>query len=513
MACKSDNCNSKATYGFKFAVPEYCIIHGRQKGASTQYGICKCGLSAPRFASKGERASCCAKCKSADMINVADRKCKCEKHLPTYGMSTDKRPDYCSECKKDGMVNLKDKNKKCTCGKVIPSFGLPTDKRPSCCASCKKDGMINLTLDLCPCGKSAAFGFKGDKKPSYCLTCKKDEMENIVTKKCKCGKAIPSFGLKADKKATCCVNCKVDGMINVIAKVCKCGKSQPWYGLKTDKNATCCVKCKTEDMVDIVSKKCKCGSAQPSFGNKDDIKATCCAKCKDDTMENIKAKMCKCGKSQPYFGLITDKTASCCVNCKSDGMIDIYSKKCNGIIKYEDKGPMKCPYDSRAKKKYSYYCTKCFEYNFPDDPRTATIRSRTEETIVKSFLEEHYKEFIHNKALWTDQADCTCRRRIDFRTLIDNTLLCIEVDENQHKYYDENDKVTRYDELMLTQGAKMIFIRFNPHMYIDSDGRRKNPEMATRLIALKNEIDIQKRRIHDEENKELLEVFLLFFDE
>lgn len=446
------------------------------------------------------------------MTNVADRKCKCEKHLPTYGMPTDKRPDYCSECKKEGMVNLKDKNKRCTCGKVIPSFGLPTDKKASCCAACKKEGMINLVLDLCACGTSAVFGFKSDKKPTFCSKCKKPGMENIVTKKCKCGKAVPTFGLRTDKKATCCLKCKMEGMINITAKMCKCGKAQARFGLLTDKSPTCCVKCKSEGMTDIMSNKCKCGKAQPIFGLKTDTKASCCVKCKTADMANIKAKMCKCGKSQPVFGLKTDKKPSCCANCKVNYMIDIVSKKCNGLINYEDKGSMACPYDSRAKKKYSYYCTKCFEYNFPDDPLTANIRSKTDENVVKEFLEENYKEFIHNKALWTDQADCTCRRRIDFRTTIDNTLLCIEVDENQHKYYDPTDKDNRYDDLMMTQGSKMIFIRFNPHLYIDSDGRRKNPEMSTRLKALKSTIEEQKERIKNEENSELLEVILLFFD-
>jgi len=424
VICKSDSCKFEATYGFKFAVPEYCMGHGRQVGAFTQYGICRCGLSTPRYALKGEKASCCAKCKTDNMVNIADRRCKCEKHLPTYGMPSDKRPDYCSECKKDGMINLKDKNKKCLCNKVIPSFGFSTDKKPTCCVSCKKEGMISLLNDLCPCGKTAAFGFKDDKNPAYCLKCKKPGMENIVTKKCLCGKAIPSFGLKTDKRASCCASCKIVGMVNIIAKMCKCGKVQPTFGMKTDKKPSCCISCKT------------------------------------DTMVNIKDIMCFCG----------------------------------------------------AKKKYSYYCTKCFEYNFPHDPRTALIRARTEENIVREYLAENYSNFIHNTALWTDQKDCTCRRRIDFRTLIGNTLLCIEVDENQHKYYDNNDTDKRYNDIMMRHGSKMIFIRFNPHLYIDSDGNRKNPEMPSRLNVLKSTIDTQINRINNGENTELLEVVLLFFD-
>lgn len=513
VSCKSENCSSNATYGFRFGVPEYCIEHGRLNGASTQYGICKCGSSTPRFALKGEKASCCAKCKTDDMVNIADRRCKCDKHLPTYGLPTDTRPEYCSECKKEGMINLKDKNKKCLCGKVIPSFGFRKDKKAVCCILCKKDGMISLLNDLCPCGKTAAFGFKDDKKPSYCLKCKKDGMENIVTKKCTCGKAIPSFGLITDKRATCCVSCKAEGMVNIIAKKCKCGKAQPTLGLKTDKKPSCCASCKTDEMVNIIDKKCICGKAQPVFGNKGDKIASCCASCKKEAMINIRAKMCKCGKSQPVFGLKTDPKATCCVKCKEKEMIDILSTKCKGLINYEGKGDVECPYEYRAKQKYSYYCTKCFEHNFPNDPRTLMIRRKTEENIVKDYLTQHYKDFIHDTPIWTDQKDCTCRRRIDFRCLIGNTLLCVEVDENQHKYYDTQDTIARYDELMLTQGAKMIFIRFNPHMYIDSEGNRKNPEMTTRLTILGETIYEQLERINDEDNDELLEVIPLFYDD
>lgn len=39
MACKIPDCISEAKYGFRYAIPEYCITHGREKGAKTQYEI------------------------------------------------------------------------------------------------------------------------------------------------------------------------------------------------------------------------------------------------------------------------------------------------------------------------------------------------------------------------------------------------------------------------------------------------------------------------------------------
>ena len=509
--CKTPECKSKATYGFRFAKPEYCTQHGREKGATTQFGICCCGESTPRFAAPDEKASCCAKCKKDGMVNISDRRCFCKKHLPTYGLPDDKRPENCSKCKKEGMINIKDKNKKCECGSAIPSFGIK-DGKATCCMKCRKDGMVNLVLSLCPCGKSAVFGMKGDKKPSFCMKCKKEGMENIITKKCKCGKAIPVFGLKDTKKPTCCMSCKSEEMVNIAHKMCKCGKAQPTFGNKTDKSPSYCFSCKEEGMKNILDKKCPCGKF-PVFGKKGDKRATCCLKCKTTDMVNLKAKICVCGKCQASFGLRTDKKPTCCVSCKKDGMLDIVSSKCLGLINYQGKGDLPCPFEYRAKAKYSNYCTICFGKNFPDVPRTDLIRKNTHEGTVRNFLANEFSRFIHNTAIWTNQLDCTCRRRIDFRWLIGNTLLCVEVDENQHKYRDKQDELVRYDDLMMLHGGKFLFIRLNPDMYNDYEGKRRNPEMPTRLKELKQTILESIKEIKNEENKELVEVKLLFYDE
>ena len=100
------------------------------------------------------------------------------------------------------------------------------------------------------------------------------------------------------------------------------------------------------------------------------------------------------------------------------------------------------------------------------------------------------------------------RRRIDFRKLIENTLLCIEVDENQHKNYDEKEEEIRYDDLYMLHGGKFIFIRFNPDKFKD-----KNGMLYTRLPILKEEIEKQIKRIENDENAEPLEIIKLYYDE
>ena len=156
------------------------------------------------------------------------------------------------------------------------------------------------------------------------------------------------------------------------------------------------------------------------------------------------------------------------------------------------------------------FCTNCFKNIFPNDPRTLEIRSKSKELLVKQFLSENHNGFIHDKVLETIHCDCSHRRRIDFRILINNTLLCVEVDENQHSSY-TND-IIRYNDLYMTFSGKFVFIRFNPDNY-RIDGVLKKTQIKTRLNALSKEINKHITRIQNEENTELLEIHKLYYNQ
>lgn len=162
--------------------------------------------------------------------------------------------------------------------------------------------------------------------------------------------------------------------------------------------------------------------------------------------------------------------------------------------------------------KYSYYCSFCYQHLFPNDEITKNIKKKTKEIYVRNFLREIQYDFIHDIPLWTGNCDCSHRRRIDFRKIIGNTLLCIEVDENQHKQYNKTEEEIRYDDLYMIHGGKFIFIRFNPDSFINDTGKNKNPSMKTRMEYLKKEIDYQIERINHEKNNELLEIKKIFYD-
>jgi hypothetical protein len=291
-------------------------------------------------------------------------------------------------------------------------------------------------------------------------------------------------------------------MVDVTHKKCKCGKI-PIYNEPGKTKAICCNKCKTETMVDVKHKKCKCGK-RPIYNEPGKTKAICCNKCKTETMVDVKHKKCKCGKAQPIYNEPGKTKAICCNKCRTETMINVKDKRCKAADEHL------CT--TLGNRKYKGYCTRCFQQLFPTDPLTFQIRCKTKEIAVRDFINANYEGWHHDRCIYTGQCDCTIRRRIDHRIRIGGTLLVVETDENQHKTYDEMDEEIRYDDLFMAFSGKWIYIRFNPDKYKSKNGENKNPEIATRLIKLKKEIDKQIKRINQDENEELLEIKYMYYD-
>jgi hypothetical protein len=286
-------------------------------------------------------------------------------------------------------------------------------------------------------------------------------------------------------------------MINVVQTKCKCKKTLPTYNYDGLKPAFCS-DCKEPNMVNVRQKKCGCGTIA-SFNYKG-LKPEYCEKCKKPDMIYVRNMNCMCKTKKPYFNF-EGLSAKYCAFCKEEGMINVHINKC------KNEG---C--HTEGNKKYKNYCTYCFQNLFPLDPLTFQIRCKTKEIAVRDFINSNFEGFQHDKTLEYGGCDCLNRRRIDHRKLINNTLLCIETDENQHKSYSKNDEQDRYNDLLTTFTCKYIFIRFNPDSYSDKNGKKCNPSISTRLLTLKEEIDKQIKCIQNEENNDLLEIKYLYFD-
>lgn len=393
------------------------------------------------------------------------------------------------------------KHKKCKSQEgclLIASFGFKDGTGTQFCSKHKENGMVNLLCKLCACGKARPTYNYPEKTANFCKDCKEEGMINVNDKNCECGKSKPTFNYSGEK-ARFCFHCKTNEMINVVNEPCKCGKStRPNFnydGLRPEY----CSKCKEPDMIDVTHNKCECGKVQPSFNFKG-LTPKYCKFCKKDGMIMIRKRKCiNCNEKQATYNLEGLK-AEYCNSCRTDEMINVMDKcKNNGCVR-------------SGNIKYKYYCTFCYQHLFPDDEATKNIHKKTKENYVRDFLKEIDKDFIHDVCLWTGNCDCSHRRRIDFRKLIGNTLLCIEVDENQHKRYVKSDEEIRYDDLFMIHGGKFIFIRFNPDQFINKLGTKKNPYMKRRMEYLQKEIERQTERINNEENNELLEIEYLFYD-
>ena len=435
---------------------------------------CKCNKSIPIYNIEGEtKGICCFKCKEPNMIIVKGIRCKCKKSIPAYSFK-DKKAECCSECMTDGMISVLN-HKRCKCG-TLPIYNFPNKKPAICCKECKEDGMINVKDKKCNCGLAIpVYNYETEITPKYCKSCKLDNMIDIMNKKKLCGcdkKVRATFNFEGESLAICCFSCKKPDMVNVIDTKCLCKKSQPNFNFEGQKKPICCIKCKKEGMVDIRNQN----------------------------------KMCKCEKkARANFNIEGETNGICCINCKTDDMVDILHTKCIGISG-------ECPLKQRGNSKYNNYCTACFQQNFPNDPLTPLIRKKSKEIEVRDFINTKYEDFIHDTPLWTGNCDCTIRRRIDHRKLIDNTLLVVETDENQHKSYNQMDEEIRYDDLFMAFSGKWIYIRFNPDIFTNKKGIKVNPTIPKRLRILEKELDKQINRIKKEKNKELLERIYLFYD-
>lgn len=384
---------------------------------------------------------------------------------------------------------------------LIASFGFNKKSGTKYCSKHKEDGMINLLCKLCQCGTARpSYNYKG-LSANYCKLCKEDGMINVNDKMCiGCDKVKPTFNYKG-LKALYCTKCKLDGMINVANEPCVCGNSsRPCFNFKGLK-AQYCSKCKLDGMINVRHKMCYCGKTNyPSFNYKG-LKPAYCAECKIDGMESLIKRLCLiCNQNQANYNYFGEKPKYCGF-CKEPDMINI-ANKCKNKI---------CTGSSRFN--LDYYCTHCFVNLFPNDERVLQIKTKSKENTVRDFLNMYFEGFIHDTCLWTGNCECSHRRRIDFRKLFDNTLLCIEVDENQHKNYDNTDEEIRYDDLYMIFSGKFIFIRFNPDDFKDKSGNKSNLTLYDKLEMLGEEIDKQIQRIKMEDNKELVEIIYMFYDQ
>ena len=156
-----------------------------------------------------------------------------------------------------------------------------------------------------------------------------------------------------------------------------------------------------------------------------------------------------------------------------------------------------------SSNKYEGFCFGCFMNEYPDSIIVRNYRNK--EFAVTSFILDNFNNmsWISNKLIKKTGS----RKRPDLLLELENKIIIIEIDENQHSRYTDETESERMKGLSQDVNNKpIIFIRFNPDNYIDIDGEKikscwgvielrgiiqvinKN-EWCNRLDILKNVVD------------------------
>jgi hypothetical protein len=271
--------------------------------------------------------------------------------------------------------------------------------------------------------------------------------------------------------------------------------------------------------------RCKeCGGSEICIHNK--IKSTCkeCGGSEICVHGKQKSNCKECGGS----GICShNKFRSSCKECSGCG-ICIHNKfrssckQCGGSQLCKSTF---CETRKNINKKYNGYCARCYIHLFPNEPISRNYK--TKEYAVLEFIRNTYPEhtWINDKAI---DGGCSKKRPDIFLDLLTHSII-IEIDENQHRDYD-NCELKRINLLFEDLGDRhIVFIRFNPDDYLDKDNNKitscwgidrnglssvkksKRNEWEQRLNTLKNIVD-RYLNINEIDVSEPITIDHIFYD-
>jgi hypothetical protein len=186
---------------------------------------------------------------------------------------------------------------------------------------------------------------------------------------------------------------------------------------------------------------------------------------------------------------------------------------------------IKCKTDfceTSANRRYEGYCAYCFSNLYPD---SSIVRNyKTKERLVVNYIRENFPDYTwkFDKII----EDACSKRRPDIYLDLGYQIIIIEVDENQHRQYENICENKRMMEISKdVRHRSIIFIRFNPDKYINDKNKtikscfsikkdtglmiiNNKTNWNKRLEALKEHIDYW---IEKETNK-IIELVQLFYD-
>jgi hypothetical protein len=499
--------------------------------------LCKdCKIKQASFIDKGsgkKTATYCRECTikytNKEFIDVVHKICKeCKIKSATFGLKDSGLKEYCKECSDKLNLEIEDlHHKKCiTCNINSAQYNLEGEK-PLYCNDCKSEDMIYIYKRKCKkCNiTTPTFNFKDYKTPIYCSNCSEEGMINVVNERCiECKINRPSFNYYGETKPLYCKSCSDEiapnEMFNIYKDYCNfedCNE-YAWYNFEGETKGKYCKEHIEKGMINIIGNLCieKGCYTISSYNYPNEIKRLYCSIHAKKGMEDVAHKKCiVCNKNRAIFNNYGEVNGLYCIEHKTDLMINFNHKLCFTYL---------C--GKRSIEKYDNYCMTCYIRINPDKPVSRNYK--TKESNVVQYLLNKFKDYtwIVDKPI----SDGCSLKRPDLLLDLGYQVINIEIDENQHKSYEE---ICENKRLMTIsqdiQHRNLILIRFNPDGYtidnskkVESCWTNSNKGICTikktyekqwekRLLLLENTVNywLNPENISDK----MIHIINLYFDE
>jgi len=343
----------------------------------------------------------------------------------------------------------------------------------------KKDNMMNVLSDICNfenCNIRPNFNYIQFKKGLYCEKHKKEEMINVTNKICENNNCNirANYNYNNLKNGKFCLLHKLKDMIDVTNKKCIYNSCdiRPHYNYENINTPIYCFNHKIENMINVVSYSCEYNNCETRAGFNfiGFKKGRYCREHKLKDMIKVTKIFCcytDCNKEARFN--YDNMIARYCIDHKLNNMINVVDKRCKTIL---------C--DTQiSNPQYDGYCLRCFIHLNPDKLISKNYKTK-ESTVTKYLIDEFPKlKWIVDKKIENGDS----KRRPDLLLNLDNHVIIVEIDENQHKDYDCSCEDKRIMEISKDLNHKpIIFIRFNPDDYINKEGKKiKSPWIINKL--------------------------------
>ena len=385
---------------------------------------------------------------------------------PTFNNEGEK-PKFCKEHMEEGMIDVSHKRCQHEGCQSRPTFNYE-GKRPKYCAEHKEEGMIDVVSKRCQhegCQSRPTFSYEG-KRPKYCAEHKEEGMIDVVSKRCQhegC-KIRPVFNYEG-KRPKYCAEHMEEGMIDVSHKRCQhegC-QSRPTFNYEGETIRMYCAEHKKSGMVDVVNRKCQHEGCQ----------------------------------SRPTYGLLGNIPYHCAVHADKHVEINRPRRrciKCNDLATHGNEYPVRCETHA-IPEDITFETSRCSKCGLQ-----AIINMKSicyycdEEKHVRLAKQKETVAYLRAQNIPIESVDCIidsdCGKYRPDIVLNSNSgffKIIVEVDEGQHKNYQEFCECVRMKNVAEMFFLPILYVRFNPDEYKTPD--IDEVPMKKRLIRLKKVLE------------------------